>query len=74
MTPEEIRNIFNEELDRRRGEDLTHKAHHAFVEAMVRREERRLEVWQNIKVHVLGWGIVAIIGGLGTWALNHLSK
>lgn len=46
--------------------------HFAFVEAMMLKEQRKQEMWRAVKVHVLGWGIVALVGGLGTFVLTHL--
>ena len=43
----------------------THKDDHEFVRAWVLKEQRRQEMWLKVKTHVLGWGIVGLVGGLG---------
>lgn len=49
-----------------------HSHHHDFIEAMIKKEERKQETWQKVKVHVLGWGAIGIIGSIGTWILKHI--
>lgn len=40
------------------------------LRAIVRREARQQDRWDKIKIHVLGWGIVAIVGWVGAFALK----
>ena len=74
MTPEDIAVAVGAELDKRHGEHIAHKEHHEFIEAMIEKERRKQEMWEKVKAHVLGWGIVAIVGGLGTVILKQISK
>lgn len=39
---------------------------HAFLKAWLVREKRAEERWEKIKTHVLGWGVVAFVGWIGT--------
>ena len=71
---EAVEGVMNRVLDKRRGEDLDHKSHHAFIEEMIRKETRKQEMWEKIKAQVLGWGIVAIVGALGTFLIKHLME
>ena len=52
-------------------EQQTHEEHHDFVKSLI--EKRKQETWEKVKQHVLGWGIVAILGALGAWALDHIT-
>lgn len=43
-----------------------------FLQAWKLRERRKSEMWEAIKTQVLGWGIVAIIGTVGTWVASNI--
>jgi len=43
-----------------------HTEHHAFIESLIKREERKSQMWQKIKTQVLGWGILGVVGAIGT--------
>lgn len=47
---------------------------HAFLKAWIKREEIRAERWEKIKVHVLGWGVVAAVGWLGSSILDSVKN
>lgn len=70
MDKKDFTKIINEVLDSRREKDLSHSEHHEFIERMIKKEERRQEIWDKVKAQVLGWGIVAIIGSIGAWILG----
>jgi len=74
MTPDDVATAVGKELDRRRGQEIEHKEHHAFVQKMIEREERKQEMWEKIKAQVLGWGVIALVGGIGTAVYNYLFK
>ncbi|MFZ1395656.1 MAG: hypothetical protein WAS33_02105 [Candidatus Promineifilaceae bacterium] len=40
------------------------------LRAIVKREAREAERWEAIKRQTLGWGVIAIAGWLGTFALK----
>jgi len=42
-----------------------HSAHHAFIEAMIKKEERKQQRIETIKTQVGGWGIILALGFLG---------
>lgn len=46
--------------------DDEHEMHHEFVASLIRKEQRKQETWDRAKAHVLGWGLVAFVGWLGT--------
>jgi hypothetical protein len=39
---------------------------HEFLRTLIHREQIRAERWEKIKTQVLGWGIIAVAGWLGT--------
>jgi hypothetical protein len=43
-----------------------------YVRVLWAREKRAQERWEKIKVHVMGWGIVALVGWIGALALQAL--
>lgn len=65
MTPEEFKKILDETLADHL-DPITHKEHHEAIEAIILREKRKQEMWQKIKTQVLGWGIIALIGWIGS--------
>ena len=42
-----------------------------FIRAFIADSKRKQERWERIKEQVLGWGVIALIGGIGTasWRL-----
>ena len=79
LTKKETTEALLEALNKRASLDgPTHKHHHDFMtdnmpymEAFITKEKRKQERWEKIKVHVLGWGIVGIVGGIGTIVVNY---
>lgn len=49
-----------------------HQKHHAFIDVLIEREQKKSQLWENIKTQVLGWGIIGVAGGLGAWLANRL--
>jgi len=45
-----------------------HKQHHDYLEMMLQDRQRRLERNEKIKVSVLGWFVITVLGGIGTLA------
>jgi len=63
---EQIRKVVAAELDSRRTIDIeTHRSHHAYVSQLIERDKRRVERYEAIWRHVLGWGVVGGILFLG---------
>lgn len=50
----------------------THKEHHEFIKVMLEREHRRLARSDRIREQVVGWAIIAFLGGIGTAVYNWL--
>ena len=72
LSPDEVKSIIDIVNEQSALSSTDHSHHHAFIEAMIQKEERKQETWQKVKVQVLGWGVIAISGFIGTWVYNHL--
>lgn len=44
--------------------------HREFINAWILRERRKSELWSSVQSQVLGWGIIAIIGAFGAYAMS----
>jgi hypothetical protein len=42
-----------------------HRVHHEFVSALIERERRKTNRLEKTKTHVIGWGIVSGLTGIG---------
>lgn len=63
---EEIKRLLHEVLTEYKAiNDEAHAAHHAFIEMMIKREERRTQRWETIKTQVGGWSIILALGFIG---------
>lgn len=42
-----------------------------FIRAFIAKSKRQEERWERIKEQLLGWGLIAVVGGIGTagWRL-----
>jgi hypothetical protein len=56
----------------------THREHHDFVQALIQKENRKQELWENVKAQVLGWGVIGsillAIGAFGAQIKDWLFK
>jgi len=43
----------------------THEIHHDYIRTVIAKEERKAELWENVKKQVFGWGIIAMLGAIG---------
>jgi len=67
MSEEKLRTIIRSELeDRSRVDCKIHEEHHQFIAEYIEAQQMKRERWEAIKRQVLGWGIIAIVGTLGT--------
>lgn len=64
FTREDLVGAINEVLDQRRGEDMEHKEHHAFINMLIEKERRRQDRREKIKTQLMGWGLITFLGGL----------
>jgi len=68
---EELKKALEEVLDARAPVDKeTHIKHHEFVDILIEERQKKKERNEKIKTQVIGWGILAILSGIGT-ALYH---
>ena len=44
--------------------------HREFINVWILRERRKAELWSSVQSQVLGWGIIAIIGAFGAYAMS----
>lgn len=46
-----------------------HKADHAFIDSLIKKQNQRADTWQAVKVHVLKYGALSLLSFLGvlTW-------
>lgn len=58
-----LREVLNEQ---RSIDDETHRHDHEFIKFLKEREERRIARWEKIRQQVYGWGIIMLLGSIGT--------
>jgi hypothetical protein len=67
LTREDIRSVVDELLDaRNRIDSATHVEHHRFIEEEIERRKRRRDLIERVKQQVIGWGVIALLGAIGT--------
>lgn len=75
MEKEDYEKIFYEVIEKYRHlHDEVHSSHHAFIETMIKREERRQERLEKIKTQVGGWGVIIFLGFMGKVVWNFVEK
>jgi hypothetical protein len=75
MEKQELLDTFNEVLSARsRINNDIHTEHHDFIQILIEREERKKERWEKVKTQVLGWGIIGMIGAMGSAVYHHFFK
>jgi hypothetical protein len=56
---------------RKRVDEETHRVHHEYVARCIDRDRKREKRWEQLRVHILGWGAISVIGSiiysLGDW-------
>lgn len=50
-----------------------YKEQHEFLKELLESERAKKEMMNTIKTQILGWGIMGIMGIIGTWVASHLS-
>jgi len=67
MSEDKLREIIRSELEDRSNIDInTHAEQHEFIATLIDEERRKQERWDAIQRQVLGWGIIAIVGSIGS--------
>ena len=57
ITKDDLKEIVDFAMERH-----LHSDSHAFVQTLMEKERRKQELWDKAKAHVLGWGLVAVLG------------
>jgi len=71
MTPDEFREIIDSSLEARARIDIeSHYAHHKFIAEFIEKNKVRQQRWEVIQRQVLGWGIIAMVGSIGSIVLK----
>jgi len=64
---EKLKTIIDDALESRSRIDIDmHAQHHDFIQHYIEEQERKRERWDAIQRQVLGWGIIAIVGSIGS--------
>lgn len=50
----------------------THENHHDFIETFMRKEERKQEIWEQVKIHLVKSGALATAIFLGWLVWNYV--
>lgn len=67
MDEERFIELLESALDKRSRIDAKeHSEHHEFISSFIKRERIKAERWEEIQRQILGWGAIALIGGIGT--------
>lgn len=67
ITEEKLKVIIESALeDRSRIDCQEHQHHHEFISEFIEQERMKRERWEQIQRQVLGWGIIAIAGTVGS--------
>lgn len=75
METEKLKEVLLEVLNENRSVDnKIHERHHRIMDVWIQREERRQERWEKIKVQVYGWGIIGMLGTVGTAVYHFFMK
>jgi len=45
-----------------------HREQHAFLHEWIEEIKRKRERHEKIKTQVIGWGLIALLGAIGSWA------
>lgn len=63
----ELVRVIDAALEKRSRIDCeSHAEHHQFIAEFIAEQHLKQERWEAIQRQVLGWGIIAIVGGIGT--------
>lgn len=66
LNEQELKRLLHDVLTEYKAiNDEVHASHHAFIEMMITREERRVQRWETIKTQVGGWGVILALGFIG---------
>ena len=74
MDQSELKTVIHTVLNERdRIDGGIHKDHHEYIRRLIQKEQRKQEIWDKVKAHILGWGIVGLVGTLGTIILQQFT-
>ncbi len=69
LTKEDVKNLLDDAVERHMTSDA-----HQFVQSWMQREQRKQELWEKAKAHVVGWGAVTLIVFLFTVIKEYIHK
>ena len=70
----QLSKMFVDNLEKARAIDSdTHEVHHKFVESCIVRNNKRIELMEKVKEHIVKYGAIALITGIGV-AIWHYVK
>jgi hypothetical protein len=74
MNEERLAELLDEALNRRARVDAeSHSAHHAFIQTLIERENRKQQLWDAVLKQLVGWGVVAVVAYIGAWVVDQLT-
>jgi len=67
ISEDKLKIIIDEALESRSRIDIDmHAQHHDFIQHYIEEQERKRERWEAIQRQVFGWGIIALVGTIGS--------
>jgi len=74
-TRQQVIDAVHDALDQRsRIDATTHADHHQFVGHLISRYQRRRELTDKVKQQVVGWGVILLLGGIGTAVYHYVAN
>ena len=67
ITKEDLREVIALAMERHVSSDS-----HLFVQTLMAKEQRKQELWEKAKAHVIGWGLVALVVFVFTSTWEHI--
>lgn len=67
ISEDKLKIIIDEALESLSRIDIDmHTEHHDFIQHYIEEQERKREHWEAIQRQVFGWGIIALVGTIGS--------
>lgn len=69
LTKEDVKELLDEAVDKHMTSDA-----HQFLTTWMAKEQRKQELWEKAKAHVIGWGLVSLLVFFATLIKEHFTK